>query len=61
MNVANGDVFYDGRLNNKNWDENIENLPQASVAHTRSDLSRVISMMLGELNASHLGCRGLSI
>ena len=55
------DVFYDGRLNNNNWDEIYRKYStQASVAHTRSDLSRVISMMLGELNASHLGYRGLS-
>jgi len=55
------DDFYDGRFNNKNWDGiRRKYLEVAANTVTRSGLSRVISMMLGELNASHLGYRGPS-
>jgi len=53
--------FYDGKFNNKNWDEiRRKYLDNAASTVTRAGLSRVISMMLGELNASHLGYRGPS-
>ena len=53
--------FYDENFNNKNWDEiRRKYLETAANTVTRSGLSRVIAMMLGELNASHLGYRGPS-
>lgn len=50
------DHFYDGALNNRNWDE-IRRKYRAVARESgdSSSLTRVISLMLGELNASHLG------
>lgn len=55
------DDFYDGSFNNRNWDEiRRKYLPIAEACVTKTNLSRTVSMMLGELNASHLGYRGIS-
>ncbi len=50
------DHYYDGRFNNRNWDairRKYEDL--ALQAGDTETLTRVISLMLGELNGSHLG------
>lgn len=50
------DHFYDGNFNNRNWDEirrKYRKMARESV--DSNSLARVISLMLGELNASHLG------
>ena len=55
------DGFYDESLNNRDWDhvrEKYEGI--ASAAVDKYSFSRAISMMLGELNASHLGFRSSS-
>jgi tricorn protease len=50
------DTFYDGNLNNLNWDAiRRKYAPLARDAVDRSALSNVINMMLGELNGSHMG------
>ena len=50
------DNFYDQRLNNKNWDAIYRKyLPLAHDAVDVAALTDVISLMLGELNGSHLG------
>ncbi len=50
------DHFYDGRLNNRNWDAVYRKYaPMAKNAVDSSTLGEVINMMLGELNGSHLG------
>ena len=53
------DDFYDGNFNNRNWDE-IRRKYEVVAAETYSkdNLLRIMSLMLGELNASHLGYRG---
>ena len=53
------DDFYDGKFNNRNWDEIRRKYIQvAENCVTKANLNRTVSMMLGELNASHLGYRG---
>tara|TARA_B110000014_G_scaffold264463_1_gene266364 strand:- start:8985 stop:12422 length:3438 start_codon:yes stop_codon:yes gene_type:complete len=55
------DGFYDESLNNRDWNlirEKYEGM--ASTAVDRYSFSRAISLMLGELNASHLGFRAIS-
>lgn len=55
------DGFYDESLNNRDWKlirEKYEGM--ASTAVDRYSFSRAISLMLGELNASHLGFRTIS-
>ena len=50
------DRFYDGNLNHRNWDA--IRRKYSGMARNSGDsetLARVISLMLGELNASHLG------
>lgn len=50
------DRFYDGNLNNRNWDA--IRRKYADMARNSGDsetLARVINLMLGELNASHMG------
>jgi tricorn protease len=50
------DFFYDAQLNNRNWDD--VRRKYRRVAHAAVDdqtLVEVVQMMLGELNASHLG------
>ena len=52
------DNFYDDRLNNKNWDEILSKYEeQAANAVDATAFDRVVAMLLGELNASHLGFR----
>jgi tricorn protease len=50
------DGFYDGNLNNRNWDA-IRRKYQAAARNAIDDstFSAVVQMMLGELNGSHLG------
>jgi tricorn protease len=50
------DGFYDGNLNNQNWDA-IRRKYQAAARNATDDstFAAVIQMMLGELNGSHLG------
>ncbi len=53
------DDFYDGNFNNRNWDEiRRKYIEVAEYCFTKANLNRTVSMMLGELNASHLGFRG---
>ncbi len=50
------DWWYDGRFNNRNWDEiRRKYRDMASDTADRNALATVISLMLGELNGSHLG------
>ncbi len=52
------DRYYDGALNNRNWDAiRRKYAPAAKAALDRDALARVVSLMLGELNGSHLGFR----
>ena len=55
------DGFYDSALNNRDWDK-IKDKYQDMAANAvdRYSFSRSISMMLGELNASHMGFRSSS-
>ncbi|HEV2904814.1 MAG TPA: LpqB family beta-propeller domain-containing protein [Pyrinomonadaceae bacterium] len=50
------DVFYDPNYHGANWTAiRDEYAPVAAGARTGDELRRIISIMLGELNASHLG------
>lgn len=50
------DNFYDGNLNNRNWDEIRRKYEaEARNAVDVASLGMVINLMLGELNGSHLG------
>ncbi len=50
------DRFYDNRLGNKNWDEIRRKYSDAAAASVDElQLATVVSLMLGELNGSHLG------
>lgn len=50
------DGFYDGNLNNRNWDSIRRKYRKAARdAVDDSTFSAVVQMMLGELNGSHLG------
>ncbi|MFW6170578.1 MAG: PDZ domain-containing protein, partial [Planctomycetota bacterium] len=50
--------FYDPRLNNRNWDAIYRKyVSMARQAIDPAALADVVSLMLGELNASHLGFR----
>ena len=50
------DRFYDGAFNNRDWDAIRDKyLDAAGMARTNAELGTVVSLMLGELNASHLG------
>jgi C-terminal processing protease CtpA/Prc len=50
------DNFFDANFNGANWNEvQREYAPVAAGARTPDELRRIISLMLGELNASHLG------
>ena len=53
------DNFFDPNFNGANWNE-VQNEygPVAAGARTPEELRRIISLMLGELNASHLGIGG---
>ncbi len=53
------DNFFDPNFNGANWNEvKNEYGPVAAGARTPEELRRIISLMLGELNASHLGIGG---
>src|SRR5690606_27630844 len=50
------DRFYDPSMNNLNWDEIRRKYVDAAAASVdERQLATVISLMLGELNASHMG------
>jgi len=50
------DNFFDAAFNGANWNEvRTEYAPVAAGSRTSDELRRIISLMLGELNASHLG------
>lgn len=50
------DQYYDERLNNRDWNEVRQKYrDMAAQAHDPETLTRVIQLMLGELNGSHLG------
>ncbi len=52
------DYFYDEALNNRNWDRvRRKYAPLAQQAVDNSMFAQVVHLMLGELNASHLGFR----
>lgn len=55
------DAYYDGRLNGRDWDAvRAKYLPLAARSVTPGELEQVVTMMLGELNGSHLGFRATS-
>ena len=50
------DSYYDGALNNRNWDQiRRKYAPVASGVTDGNALGEVVNLMLGELNGSHLG------
>ena len=50
------DRFYDGRLNNRDWDKIRTKYELAAAnAPTTNEYARVMALLLGELNASHMG------
>ena len=50
------DNFYDAKFHGANWkDVHAQYAPLAAPAKRTDELRRIISLMLGELNASHLG------
>ncbi len=50
------DNFYDPEFHGVDWSESrAVYRPRAAAASTRDELRRVISLMIGDLNASHLG------
>lgn len=52
------DSFYDGSYNNKNWTAiRRKYRDMASMSPDHTSFERVVCLMLGELNASHLGFR----
>lgn len=52
------DRFYDEKMNNLSWEKIREKYEEAAVSAPDSViLDRVIAMLLGELNASHMGYR----
>jgi len=52
------DGFYDPNFNNNNWEELKENYkPMCLKASTQKDFQDMYNIMLGELNASHMGMR----
>jgi Tol biopolymer transport system component/C-terminal processing protease CtpA/Prc len=53
------DHFFDDKFNGVDWRESrLIHEPRAAAAATPDDLRRVISLMIGDLNASHLGISG---
>ena len=52
------DNFYDASMNNRDWEKvRVKYEAMASAAPDSNTLDRIISMMFGELNASHTGIR----
>jgi len=55
------DGFYDEKLNGKNWDAILKKYEDAAAtAPMTEDFDRIVSLLLGELNASHCGYRSTS-
>lgn len=55
------DRYYDNKLGNRNWDEIRRKYSDAAAAAVdERQLATVVSLMLGELNGSHLGFTPLS-
>ncbi|MFQ5507363.1 MAG: S41 family peptidase, partial [Planctomycetota bacterium] len=53
------DRFYDGNFNNRDWNAvRAKYRPAAAECLGASEFSELVNMMLGELNASHMGHRG---
>ncbi|MBI3683718.1 MAG: PD40 domain-containing protein [Acidobacteria bacterium] len=53
------DHFFDDRFNGVRWDAlRMQYEPLAMSARTPSELYRIVNLMLGELNASHMGISG---
>ena len=56
------DNFFDSNFHGANWDQvRAQYEPLAAGARTPDELRRIISLMLGELNASHLGISGPAV
>ncbi|MCM8540102.1 MAG: S41 family peptidase, partial [Lentisphaeraceae bacterium] len=54
------DHFYDDKMNNKDWDQTLQKYEmQAELAPDEKVFDRIVAMLLGELNASHLGFRSV--
>ena len=54
-------TFYDPKFHNNNWQKLREKYePLALIASTDEDFRDVINMMMGELNASHMGIYGVN-
>ncbi|MFT5906639.1 MAG: tricorn protease, partial [Cryomorphaceae bacterium] len=54
-----GDGFYDEAMNGTNWDNILTKYEDAATnAESGESFDRIVSMLLGELNASHTGYRG---
>ncbi len=50
------DNFFDAGFNGVNWEASRERYGQrAAAAATGDELRRIVSLMIGDLNASHLG------
>jgi tricorn protease len=53
------DNFFDDRFNGVNWaDARARYAPRVAGARTSDEMRRVLSLMIGELNASHTGISG---
>ncbi|HLX61185.1 MAG TPA: S41 family peptidase [Planctomycetota bacterium] len=53
------DHFFDEKFNGADWNAvKTEYAPRVAGARTPDEMRRIISMMLGELNASHMGISG---
>ncbi len=54
------DTFYDETMNGLNWDNMLVKYEEAAVlAKSSKTFDRIVTMMLGELNASHTGYYGI--
>ena len=53
------DGFYDGKFHGVNWDAvRVEYAPRIAGAQTPDEMRRLLNLMVGELNASHMGVSG---
>lgn len=53
------DNFYDTNFNGVNWEASRETYgPRVAAAATPDEMRRILSLMIGDLNASHLGISG---
>src|SRR5262249_51944778 len=53
------DNFFDAKMNGANWQQMRTSLePRVAASRNGDELRRIISLMIGELNASHSGIRG---